>query len=309
MLFRLESKTGADFVRTAIALRPNVIPPKEIVKLVKLIDQSSVTNLFVPESAKDYDSIDICASALAVSKGILVGSGVIRLLEQDEKLLRKRIQTLQNQSENRFVLGVGTGSEGANPRKTIETMLLRLKKIRKDFENQAVAEFPSTYIATLRIGIAKNVAGHSDGILLNFCSPEYAKRLIESYKKSFAGNTDFGCYLKVFYSKNDRIAEDLLVKEFENYSMIPHYSAMFEIDGIASEIDLARKAISKGDPLPRSPLLGISLANPSPAELSEYITRFRKAGVTLPCVYPYFSEDDDFEFRTSIFRSIISASS
>ena len=301
--------TVENFMRTAIALRPNVIPPKEIVKLVKVIDQSSVTNLFIPESAKEYDSIDICASALAVSKGILVGSGVIRLLEQGEELLRKRIQTLQNQSENRFVLGVGTGSEGANPRKTIETMLLRLKRIREDFANQAVAEFPSTYIATLRIGIAKIVAGHSDGILLNFCSAEYAKRLIESYKKSFAGNTDFACYLKVFYSKKDRLAEDLLVKEFENYSMIPHFSAMFEIDGIASEIALARKAISRGERLRKSPLLGISLANPSPSELSEYIARFREAGLTLPCVYPYFSEDDDFEFRASTIRSIISASS
>lgn len=295
-------------MRTGIALRPNVISPREIIKLVKIIDQSNVTNLFVPESAKEYDSIDICASTLAVSKGILVGSGVIRILEHDQGILLRRIRTLQNLSGNRFVLGVGTGSVGTSPRNTIDMMLQRLKSLRQDFFKDDETEFPSTYIATLKTGIASIVAGKSEGILLNFCSPEYAKSLIESCKKSFEGNIDFGCYLKVFYSKKDRMAKNLLVQEFERYSKVPQYLKLFESDGISSDIVQARKAISSENELPSS-LLRISLANPSAAELSEYIARFRNSGVTLPCIYPYFSDEDDFDFRASTIRSIISACS
>lgn len=292
-------------MRIGIALRPNVIPPKEITRLVKVIDQSSVTNVFIPESSHEYDSIELCASSLGVSKGLFIGSGVIRVLEHDEKQLVRRIQTLQNLSGNRFVLGVGTGRAGANPGSTIEMMLQKLQIIRQDFSKDDEIQFPKTYIAALKEGIARRVAGKTDGILLNFCSPEYAKQIINSYKQAFSGETDFGCYLKVFYSKSPQKAQTLLVEEFEKYSSISHYHQMFERDGVVPEIAGARKAISKGEQLPDS-LLRISLVNPSASGLAEYVERFSSVGVTLPCVYPYFSKEDDYDFKVETIRSIIS---
>ncbi|MHB1867547.1 MAG: LLM class flavin-dependent oxidoreductase [Nitrososphaerales archaeon] len=291
--------------KMGIALRSNIVPPSEIVKFTKVIDQSSVTHIFINESSPDFDCLDICSASLGVSKGISVGSGVIRLLEHDEKLLLKRLKTLQAISGNRFILGVGTGSPGADPGQKIDLMLQRLQDLRKGFSADSATTFPQIFIAALKTGIARRVAGRSEGILLNFCTPEYAGRLIQDYKQSFSGKTEFGCYLKVFCSKTDAVARKLLVKEFENYATLEQYRKMFERDGVLSDIRSASEYLQKNGSAPPS-LLRISLANPSESELKEYLARFRDAGVSLPCIYPYFSQDDGFEFRMETVRSIVS---
>jgi hypothetical protein len=275
------------------------------VKLSKVIDQSPVSSVFVNDSSQSFDCLDICSAGLAVSKGVSVGSGVIRLLEHDERLLLRRIVTLQELSGNRFVLGVGTGSPSPNPVERINQMLERLAHLKNGFPGNERTLFPKVFIATLKRGIATKVAGKSDGILLNFCSPDYARRLIAAYKQSFNGGTEFACYLKVFYSKSKEAANKLLIEEFKGYAQLPQYRKMFELDGALKAIeDLAGR--SSGE-VPQS-LLRISVANPSTSELQEYVSRFRKAGVTLPCIYPYFASQDGFEFKDEIVRSIIEAS-
>ena len=76
---------------------------------------------------------------------------------------------------------IGTGSPGTNPSETIDAMMDRLESIRNNFgkmTNSPGLEMPDTYVATLRSGIARKVAGKSTGILLNFCSPEFAKKVV-----------------------------------------------------------------------------------------------------------------------------------
>jgi alkanesulfonate monooxygenase SsuD/methylene tetrahydromethanopterin reductase-like flavin-dependent oxidoreductase (luciferase family) len=289
--------------KAGIAFRSSIISPREIVKFTKVIDQSQVTNIFINEGSPDLESLEICSAALGVSKGIFVGSGVIRLLEHDENLLLRRLKTLQSISGNRFVLGVGTGSPGPDPGQKIELMLQRLQNLRKGFGS---ATFPQIFIATLRSGIAKRVAGSSDGILLNFCTPEHAGRVVAGYREAFNGKTEFACYLKVFYSSSDEVAKKLLVLEFENYARLPQYREMFKIDGVMSEVESASEYLQRTGSIPPS-LLRISLVNPSASELKEYVSRFRNSGISLPCIYPYFSQNDNFEFRMETMRSIVSA--
>ncbi|MDG6908005.1 MAG: LLM class flavin-dependent oxidoreductase [Nitrososphaerota archaeon] len=291
-----ESKLG-------IAFRSSVIQPGEIVKLTKIADQSRVTNIFVNESSADFDALEICSASLGVSKGLLVGSGVIRLLEHDETLLLKRLKTLQALSNNRFVLGVGTGSPGPNPGEKIDLMLQRLDSLRKNF---GMSNFPKTFIAALKPGIAKKVAGFSNGILLNFCTPEHAGRVIAAYNRASSLPTEFACYLKLFYSRSEEAAKRLLVAEFGNYARLPQYRDMFRMDGVLDEAQSAPETLRKSGDVARS-LLSISLVNPGKDELIEHISRYRKAGISLPCVYPYFSTNDDFEFRSRTIQTIVSS--
>ncbi|MGI0092455.1 MAG: LLM class flavin-dependent oxidoreductase [Nitrososphaerales archaeon] len=294
--------------KTGVAFRPKVISPNDIVKFAKVIDQSGVANIFVNDSALGLDCLDICAAILAVSKGVYAGSGVIRVLEHDEKLLLRRIQTLQSLSGNRFVLGIGTGSPGSNPREAINMMLERLSSLRKNYSREGGTLFPKTFIATLKIGIARKVAGKSEGILLNFCSPKYAEKLVKDYRESFRGGTELACYLKVFFSKSDEVADRLLIEEFSGYATLGQYREMFELDGIVGDIKSAHESLS-GHPEVPSSLLQISLANPSNSELKQYVSSFREVGISLPCIYPYFSAHDDFDFRLETMRSIASLSS
>ena len=256
--------------KIGIAFRSSIIPPSEILKLAKIVDQSGFTHLFVNDSSQVLDCLDICTGALGVSKGIFVGSGVIRLLEHDEKVLQRRLRTMQELSNDRFVLGVGTGHPAQGPGKTIDLLLSKLGSLR---ENYSLGKFPQTFIATLRPGIARKVAGRSDGILLNFCLPEHATKVLNEYRK-VSGESEFACYLKVFYSGSEARARKLFVEEFEKYSTIPSYLKMFESQGLVEDIKRARQSLNNGESLPKS-LLRISLVNPTTEELKEYVSSFR----------------------------------
>ena len=295
-------------MKIAFTLRPRVHSPKEIVKLISLLDAYDVTNIFIPDVPGGFEALEISSAALSNCERLQVGSGVIRLLEHEDKLLFRRVQTIQSISDSRFVLGVGTGSPGPDPRATIDAVLQKLRSLKDQFaklEGERI-QMPPTFIATLNPGIAKRVAGHSDGLLLNFCSPTYARQLISKFKNESKGQTEFACYLKVFYSQTDENALRLFVDEFASYDKIPSYHKMFVSDGIAAEIQTARLKLQSGEVVdPESRLFDVSLANPTVDELKEYVASFRTAGITLPCIYPYFSSTDDFEYRSKIIRSIV----
>jgi len=291
--------------KTGIALRPQVIPPDEIVKLAKVIDQSSVSHLFIPDIPGSFDSLELSGACLGVSKGLRVGSGVFRPLEHDLVQLVRRLETLQAISENRYLLGIGTGNPGQNPKEKIRALIQRLDELRRDFSLKS-ASFPESYVATLRSGIAKEVSGKCDGILLNFCPAEFAETVVEAVRKSFSGKLETACYLKAFLSESEVTASKLAVAEFVKYDSLAHYHKMFERIGIAEEIGSAARSIEGNKVSYPEKLSKTSPVNPDLETLKEYISGFRKAGISLPVVYPYFPPQENFEFKLETIRTIIS---
>ncbi len=96
--------------------------------------------------------------------------------------------------------------------------------------------FQKADVATLRAGIARDVAGKCDGILMNFCPADFARTVVDSVRISFNGKLETACYLKVFYSKSEDAARRLAVEEFVKYDSLGHYHKMFEKAGISEEI-------------------------------------------------------------------------
>jgi len=297
--------------RFAIAFRSTVFDPRSIVELAKRLDDvRSLSHLFVPEGSQGgFTSLDICSGGLSVSRRLRIGSGVIRILEHDPGLLGRRLSTIQKLTDNRFVLGIGTGRTGPDPKLTIRSMLDRLRLTRDSVATCAKdspgVRMPETFIATLRKGIAKAVAGHSDGILLNFCPPEHAKGLISSLGAS-RQRLIVSCYLKIFYSRNGRTANKMLVEEFAHYNKNPSYHELFKSVGVAHEIEQASQALGSNKIIrPSENLMRISLANPTNTELAAYVTRFREVGVDLPCLYPYFEPKENEAFKMSKVEEIM----
>ena len=287
----------------AVAFRSTVVAPGLIVELAKRLDSfSSLSHVFVPEGSQGgFTSIDICSACLAISKRLRIGSGIIRILEHDPGLLARRLLTLQQLSDNRFVLGIGTGRAGSDPKLTIRAMLDRLRLTRESFVTFTEAllgvKMPETLIATLRKGIAKAVMGHSDGILLNFCSPEHVRAVISSLGDA-RRRLIVSCYLKIFYSKDEATAHRMLIEEFAGYDQNPSYHKMFESVGIAQEIGQANLFLRSGKSVrPSENLKRISLVNPTKRELASYVTMFREVGVDLPCLYPYFEPNEGAVFK------------
>ncbi len=296
--------------KLALALRPGIFSPPEIKQLSRVIDQSDrVAAVFIPDGRGGSEAIEIASTILALTDRIYAGSGVIRLLEHEPSLLARRVQTVQAFSSNRLILGVGTGTPGPRPGSSVTTMLRRLEELKEAFHlfHDGV-EPPEVYVATLKSGIARRSVGVADGLLLNFCSPQHAGRLIETVKPQMPAPVEFACYLKIFYSsRSDETARRLLVQEFLNYDTTGQYHEMFLQDGTAGAISEYRKSDDwKNNPV-RVPeeLLRVSLANPSDDELHRYVQSFRQAGVTLPAPYPYFPADESTEYKRDTLKRIL----
>ena len=296
--------------RLGFALRPGVFSPQEIKETAVALELSDrVSRIFVPDMRIGYESLEIVSSILALTKRVHSGSGVIRLLEHDPQLLTRRVQTLQALSSNRLVLGVGTGSPGPQPGKTVSALLQRLDDLKKAFGGfpQGVKP-PEIYVAALKLGIGKRAASKADGLLLNFCSPQHAAELIPAVRMDGGEGIDFACYLKIFYSsQSDEVAQRLMVQEFLNYDSTPQYHEMFVQDGTAKAISSFRSNEEwKSGPfeVPKE-LVRVSLADPEGYELHRYVQSFRQAGVTLPVVYPYFPNGEDSGFKMDTVNKIL----
>ncbi len=294
----------------AVAFRSTVVSPRTMIGLAqKLDDEGSVSHVFVPEgSGGGFRSLDICSACLAVSKRLRVGSGVIRILEHDPTVLASRVLTLQQLSGNRFVLGIGTGPAGSNPKATIRSMLERLQLTREHFQefssSQPPIPFSKTFIAALRRSIAKQVAGESDWLLLNLCPPEHVIRIIRSLRDP-RQTLSVSCYLKIYYARDQARAERMMVEEFASYNKNPSYHGMFESSGVAQDLEKAISAIASGKPpIITHMMKRISLANPTKQELASYVRGFRESGVDLPCLYPYFEPLEDDAFKIARFMEI-----
>jgi alkanesulfonate monooxygenase SsuD/methylene tetrahydromethanopterin reductase-like flavin-dependent oxidoreductase (luciferase family) len=296
--------------RIGFALRPGVFSPQEIEGIAVTLEQGErVSRIFVPDMRLGYESLEIASSILALTKRVHSGSGVIRLLEHDPQLLTRRVQTLQALSSNRLILGVGTGSPGPQPGKTVNAVLQRLDDLKKAFgEFPQGVKPPEIYVAALKLGIARRAAVKANGLLLNFCSPQHASKLVEAARVEGSEGIDFACYLKIFYSSgDDETAQRLMLQEFLNYDSTPQYHEMFLQDETAGAISSLKKNDGwKSGPVDvPNELLRVSLANPRNDELLRYVKSFRQAGVSLPVVYPYFPNGEDPSFKLETVRQIL----
>ena len=296
--------------KIGFAVRPGVFSPQEIRETTSLLELSDrVSRIFVPDGRSGYESLEIASSILGLTIQVRTGSGVIRLLEHDPLLLTRRVQTLQALSSNRFILGVGTGSPGPQPGKSVTALVERLDELKKGFQGfPEGVKPPEIYVASLKLGIAKRVASKADGLILNFCSPKHASTLIEAVKAEKDTDVDFACYLKIFYSsQSNEAAQRLMLQEFLNYDSTPQYHEMFAQDGTAKAISSLKENEewrTGSVDLPRE-LQAVSLANARSEELVGYLESFREAGVTLPVIYPYFPNGEESKFKLETVKGIL----
>jgi hypothetical protein len=177
-------------------------------------------------------------------------------------------------------------------------MFSSLEKTKGRFisSSDGVVKFPEVFVAALKPLMATKSIEHADGLLLNYCSPEYAEGLVNKLGlrqtcKSVA------CYVKIFFAGHQETADKLLIEEFARYDRFPEYHKMFESEGISDTITSAKERLSDGRTQVPERLKRVSLSNPSADELSSLLVEFRRSGINLPCVLPYFIIGESSEFK------------
>ena len=295
---RLRGRARLILSELGIALRSELFKESEILESVRLVEQSKdISHIFFPDIPGGQDAIELSLAALALAQNKKVGTGVIRLLEHDASVLAKRLETIQAISKNRFILGIGAGAPGPNPKETVDRLFSKIEEVKSKFRENKIEQvsMPEIYVAALRSRMAKWASTNADGILLNFCTPEHARKIVQSTNGK---ESTIACYIKLFYSKEKSKANKLLVEEFVKYNRMPQYRAMF------SELRLQDQIVSSKEENVGRDLLKISLANPGPEELYQLVENFRSSGVEIPCLYPYFERNESWQFKKSVIENV-----
>ena len=205
-----------------IAIRSTVFPPHLILSIVPEFD-SSFSAVWFPSVGARFDALDMCGLALGASRRLNAGTGVIRLHEQDLGQLASRGDTLSQGSQDRFILGVGTGPLVG--RAAVDQLVDLTRRLR--------ASYPKTprmpvYFAALGPRMVRAAFENADGVLLNFCSPGYASSVISRVAGRKKDGFRIACYVKLFFAEDENESRRMLADEFVNYDSLPQYHKMFE---------------------------------------------------------------------------------
>lgn len=281
-------------MKVGFALRSSVFAPSLLPSLVPTLDDSGVDSVWFPSVGPFYDALDLCGISLGLSRRIRVGTGVIRPKDYPLEALLARVRTLNEASGGRFILGLGTGR--AVGRTAIQELIRTAGKLRTSRWN---GSRPPVFFAALRSGMLRAAFLNAEGAILNFCPPRFVAKILPSdlWSEKFT----LGCYVKLFFAQDDRVASGMLADEFRAYDALPQYHAMFEEIGVSGSIENLGEGSTDGIP---ADLLEISTANPSDGQITAALAGFREAGVDLPIVYPYVTGDEGF--KTAVVKRLAS---
>lgn len=299
-----------------------LLTPRRIVTLAQEAEERGFEVALMTESRNDGLA---CAEAAALAtKKIKVGTGIANIYLRHPALLAVQCAAIDDLSEGRLVLGLGTGHPYLNE-KSLGISMARPGTVTREcieIVKRVVAGEPVTYqgavfkinnftlgfkpfrlkipiyIAVLRPRMARLAGEISDGVLFNLMAPEYMRvKLLPEIELGAkkAGRdpkeVEIASLLPCFISKDRDAALQSAKTSIINYALMPFYNAMLVEGGFGREANAAVEAWSRGDKEGAFKAISEGMAGSltifgSPTESRRQLEKYRKAGMTLPILFP-----------------------
>ena len=306
--------------RLGLRLRDDRLPFAELTGLVQTAEAQGYEIVFVPEAGGREVFTQLAAFACATER-IRLSPGIANVYTRSPTLLAQAAATLDQLSNGRAVLGLGTGHEPAlraghgvafgKPLQRMREYTGIIKAIlRGDTEMPPAALTPVTqfhletrsradlsiYLAALGPRMCQLAGELADGVLLNWATPAYVEEALANVRLGAerAGrdpaSIDIACYLRVSAGASAEELRHALAREVARYINMPFYRAMFESAGFAAytpEVaaaypeDQERAARLVSDVL----LDALTVADDKEA-LAARLEQYRALGVKLPVLAP-----------------------
>ena len=288
---------------------------------VKAADEQGYEVCWMPgeESPGKEIPTQLAAFALSTSR-IRVATGILTIYTRPPTLIAQTATSLDEISNGRFVLGLGTGhaarlqrNHGIKLERPFQRMREYVQVIRQilsdgrasyqgkllnipDFQLAAAPperQIP-IYLAALGPQMAELAGEIADGVLLNMGTVEYLKDVIPRVKDAArkAGRdpdkVDIACLIAA--SSGGSEAEWVCRERIASYIGSAFYQQLLRINGFGTEVDLIVQSLESGDRQEAAHLVSdrmldaLSLAG-DPSRWAEKLERYRAAGVDLPCLF------------------------
>ncbi|MCE2463707.1 MAG: LLM class flavin-dependent oxidoreductase [Dehalococcoidia bacterium] len=259
------------------------------------------------------------AFAMATSR-IKVATGILTIYTRPPTLIAQTATSLDEISDGRFMLGLGTGhaerlqrNHGIRLERPFQRMREYVQVIRRilsdgwvsyqgkllNIPNFQLAAAPPErpipiYLAALGPQMAALAGEIADGVLLNMGTVEYLRDVIPRVKDAArnAGRdpdkVDIACLVAA--SSGGSEAEWACRERISSYIGSPFYQQLLRANGFGTEVDRIVGSLKSGDRQEATRrvtdrmLDALSLAG-DPSRWAEKLERYRSAGVDLPCLF------------------------
>jgi len=284
---------------TAFAVR-DAWPWPTLTRLTALGDELGFRAVFLPEIA-GRDAIAALTGLAESAPRLLLGTGVVPMTSRRPALTAMGVATLQERSEGRAILGLGTGRPRAGALDELRAQVLEIRA-RLDAMTDAdataglVLDRPvPIWIAALGPRAVAMAGAVADGVLLNWCTPERVAQARAGLEEAAddAGrdpaSITVAAYIRAAVDDDpasEAGARRALAVAAGEYATYPAYRRQFDAMEVGAAAAVAAAGVGEIPPEAVEPLLErVCLTGDAPRARAR-MTEYRRAGCDLPVVYP-----------------------
>ena len=289
--------------RTGIVLR-DPLPRQQLLQVVQTAEETQYEAAFVPEIAGREAFSTLAAFASATSR-VRLGTGVVTVQSRSPVTTAMAAATLDELSEGRFLLGLGSGT-APQPLRAVEEYV---GVVRAILAGQAVTHDgfgvsgftlalspqrpPPVWLAALGDGMIRLAGRIADGVLLNWCTPQRVAEARQTLDATATGagrrpsDVRVAVYVRCCLGVEERIAFDALRGATAQYAAIPHYAKQLDRMGLGHESTVAARAFESGrlEEVPESLVHALTVMGGRREVMARFDT-YHRAGADLVLCYP-----------------------
>ncbi len=268
------------------------LPVTQVVQLGKFAENHGYSSIYLPETGNRTPNGGLAgrspwislAAMFAETEHVGGAVGVAAAPFRSLPHLALSAATLQEQSEGRFSLGIGVSHREAADRLGVPfpTSPLRWTEIACD-ELMGQARFGLTFgqsfpvlVGALGPKMVELGASRSDGLVLNWLTPQHARETIDLARN--AGQANGRTPYTVLYVRLSPY--EALHTDAVNYDAMANYHHHFVRQGLMTPEDVVAGTCLRSDDL---------------GHAKEQLNAWAEAGIDLVCAYPHGLEQAEYE--------------
>lgn len=335
-LFSVRSERS-DVTRLGIAVS-YPLTSREFVMLAQESERRGLHSFWLTEGF-GKDAFAQAAAIATQTERIVLGTAVVNMFIRTAALTAMGAASLDDISEGRFVLGVGTGHKpvteqrhGVPFRRPLQHIREYMTIIRRSLTGEQVdfpgeihdltalrLHFPAKrtvplYMAVLGPRIARMAGEIADGVILHMATEDHVGRVREAIAEGAAAvgrdpaEVEVACFINCRAADDEEKAKSDIADAILFYGRLHFYREEMRASGLKEEADAFEEAWAHNDAEAARASITERLwqtlpVAAGPDEISKRVDDYRRAGVDLPIMYATTDWHGSFESVMDVLRA------